>query len=203
METITIEGKLAERVLDDFNKILDQGLADNFSEEDLYHGHAVYEKPTALEGYCLSRDGIKQLINDPSNLSILYHARERQTDHPRYSKSNILSTPSELRVINGGSKGRVFPKDIGMWSPFQVDVIEDIEGPYELQGKKKTYRLTKRGELARQVLDNLIEPKTLPDLVKLLRVHRNIVSSITKHLIQNGFITFFKTIKPFFCRIST
>ena len=80
-------------------------------------------------------------------------------------------------------------------------ILKDLAGrqlveSHELSGKKKTYRLTKRGELARQVLDNLIEPKTLPDLVKLLRVHRNIVSSITKHLIQNGFITFFKTIKP-------
>lgn len=33
---------------------------------------------------------------------------------------------------------------------------------HELQGKNKTYRLTKRGELGRQILDNLIEPKTLP-----------------------------------------
>ena len=80
-------------------------------------------------------------------------------------------------------------------------ILKDLAGrqlveSHELSGKKKTYRLTKRGELARQVLDNLIEPKTLLDLIKLLKVHRNIVSSITKHLIQNGFITFFKTIKP-------
>jgi len=72
----------------------------------------------------------------------------------------------------------------------------DLVEAHVLQGKKKTYRLTKRGELARQVLDNLLEPKTLSDLVRLLRVHRNIVSSITKHLLQNGFITLFKTIKP-------
>ncbi len=67
---------------------------------------------------------------------------------------------------------------------------------HQLQGRKKTYRLTKRGELTRQVLDNLIEPKTLPELVKLLHTHRNIVTSITKHLIQSGFVTLFKTIKP-------
>jgi predicted transcriptional regulator len=67
---------------------------------------------------------------------------------------------------------------------------------HELQGRKKTYRLTKRGELTRQVLDNLIEPKTLPDLVRLLNTHRNIVFSIIKNLIQNGFVTLFKTIKP-------
>ena len=67
---------------------------------------------------------------------------------------------------------------------------------YLISTKQKTYRLTKRGELARQVLDNLIEPKTLPDLVRLLKVHRNIVISITKHLLQHGFITLFKTIKP-------
>lgn len=67
---------------------------------------------------------------------------------------------------------------------------------HELSGKKKTYRLTKRGELARQVLDNLLEPKTLLELVKLLKTHRNVVSSIIKHLIQNGFVTYFKTLKP-------
>jgi len=67
---------------------------------------------------------------------------------------------------------------------------------HELSGKKKTYSLTKRGELARQVLDNLIEPKTLPELVRLLSTHRNVVVSIIKHLIQNGFVTFFRTIKP-------
>jgi DNA-binding PadR family transcriptional regulator len=72
----------------------------------------------------------------------------------------------------------------------------DLVEVHVLQGKKKTYRLTKRGELARQVLNNLLEPKTLPDLVKLLRVHRNIVISITRHLLQNGFVTLFKTIKP-------
>ncbi len=67
---------------------------------------------------------------------------------------------------------------------------------HELKSRKKTYRLTRRGELARQVLDSLIEPKTFPELVKLLKVHRNIVISIIKHLVQNGFITLFKTIKP-------
>lgn len=67
---------------------------------------------------------------------------------------------------------------------------------HELQGRNKTFRLTKRGELARQILDNLIEPKTLIDLVKLLKLHRNIISSVTKHLVQHGFITLFKTMKP-------
>jgi predicted transcriptional regulator len=67
---------------------------------------------------------------------------------------------------------------------------------HELKGRKKTYRLTKRGELARQILNNLIEPKTLPELVKLLKTHRNIVFSIIKHLVQKGSITLFKTIKP-------
>ncbi len=80
-------------------------------------------------------------------------------------------------------------------------ILRDLAGrqlveAHQLTGRKKTYRLTKRGELARQVLDNLIEPRTLPDLVKLLKTHRNVVVSITKHLIQNGFITLFKTIKP-------
>ena len=75
-------------------------------------------------------------------------------------------------------------------------VSRQIVQSHELKGRKKTYMLTKRGELARQVLNDLIEPKTLQELVKLLRTHRNVVMSIIKHLIQNGFITFFKTIKP-------
>jgi hypothetical protein len=75
-------------------------------------------------------------------------------------------------------------------------VSRQLVESHELKGRKKTYRLTKRGELARQVLNNLIEPKTLPDMVRLLNTHRNVVISIIKHLIQNGFVTLFKTIKP-------
>jgi len=67
---------------------------------------------------------------------------------------------------------------------------------HELKGRKKTYRLTKRGELSRQVLNNLIEPKTLSELLRLLKVHRNVVVSIIKHFMQKGFVTIFKTIKP-------
>lgn len=67
---------------------------------------------------------------------------------------------------------------------------------HQLQGRKKTYRLTKRGELARQVLNNLIEPKTLPELIRLLKTHRNIVTSIIKHLVHTGFVSLFKTIRP-------
>lgn len=67
---------------------------------------------------------------------------------------------------------------------------------YQLKGRNKTFRLTKRGELARQILDNLLEPKTILDLVKLLRLHRNVVVSVTKHLIKNGFVTVFKTLRP-------
>ncbi len=67
---------------------------------------------------------------------------------------------------------------------------------HEISGKRKIYRLTKRGELARHVLDSLIEPKTFPELVRLLKTHRKVLFSITKHLIQNGFVTLFKTIKP-------
>jgi DNA-binding PadR family transcriptional regulator len=67
---------------------------------------------------------------------------------------------------------------------------------HELKGKKKTYRLTKRGELARQLLNNLIEPKTRPEMVKLLKTHRAVLTSIIKNLVQNGFVTLFKSIKP-------
>ena len=65
-----------------------------------------------------------------------------------------------------------------------------------LDGKKKTYRLTKKGEFARQIMDNLVEPKTLIDLVKLLKVHRSMVSYFLKSLMMSGFVTIFKTTKP-------
>jgi len=74
--------------------------------------------------------------------------------------------------------------------------VKGLVEHHEISGRKKTYRLTKRGELARQVLDNLIEPKTLLEMVKLLKMHRSLLTSIVKHLAQNGFITFFKSIKP-------
>jgi hypothetical protein len=46
------------------------------------------------------------------------------------------------------------------------------------------------------MFNNLTEPKTLPELVSLLHMHRNILFSIVKNFVQNGFITLFKTIKP-------
>ena len=80
-------------------------------------------------------------------------------------------------------------------------ILNDLAGrelveSHLLSGRKGVYRLTKRGELARQVLDNLVEPKSLVDLVKLLKVHRGIVGSVIKHLARCGFVAVFKTIKP-------
>jgi predicted transcriptional regulator len=70
-----------------------------------------------------------------------------------------------------------------------------VEG-HKISGRRGMYRLTKRGELARQILDNLMEPKSVLDLVKLLKVHRGVVASVTKHLVRSGFVTLFKTVKP-------
>ena len=80
-------------------------------------------------------------------------------------------------------------------------ILKDLSGRqlvecHELQGRSKTFHLTKRGELARQVLDNLIEPRTLKDLVKLLKVPRSIVYAALKHLVQNGFVSIFRTVRP-------
>ena len=98
-------------------------------------------------------------------------------------------TPTELAKL------------LGVHANVITRIIKDLASrelvqSHELQGRKKTYRLTKRGELTRQVLDNLIEPKTLPDLTKMLRLHRNLVFSIIKSLMKNGFITLFKTLRP-------
>lgn len=80
-------------------------------------------------------------------------------------------------------------------------ILRDLAGrelvnSYIISGRKKTYVLTKRGELARQVLDNLIEPKTLSELLKHLKVHHSVAVSIVKHLIQHGFIALFKNMNP-------
>lgn len=80
-------------------------------------------------------------------------------------------------------------------------ILKDLSGRelvqcHQLQGRNKTFHLTKRGEFARQILDNLIEPRTLRDLVGLLKVHRSIVYSALKHLVQNGFVAIFRTIRP-------
>ena len=80
-------------------------------------------------------------------------------------------------------------------------IMRDLAGrelvdSYNISGKKKTYILTKRGELARQVLDNLIEPKTFSELLKHLKAHHTVAVSIIKHLVQHGFVTLFKSMNP-------
>ena len=78
-------------------------------------------------------------------------------------------------------------------------ILRDLAGrelvdSYKISGKKKTYVLTKRGDLTRQVLDYLVEPKTFSELLNHLKVHHSVAISIIKHLIQHGFIALFKTI---------
>jgi DNA-binding HxlR family transcriptional regulator len=72
----------------------------------------------------------------------------------------------------------------------------DLVESYNVSGRKKTYILTKRGELTRQVLDNLIEPKTFSELLKHLKVHHTVAVSIIKHLIQHGFVAIIKNMNP-------
>ena len=75
-------------------------------------------------------------------------------------------------------------------------VGRELADSYNVSGKKKTYVLTKRGELARQVLYNLIEPKTLSEMLRHLRSHHKIAVAVIKHLIQHGFVTILKNINP-------
>jgi DNA-binding MarR family transcriptional regulator len=80
-------------------------------------------------------------------------------------------------------------------------ILRDLAGrelvnSYIISGRKKTYVLTKRGELARQVLDNLIEPKTLSEMLMHLRSHHKIAVAVIKQLIQHGFVTILKNINP-------
>ncbi len=80
-------------------------------------------------------------------------------------------------------------------------IMRDLTGrelvdSYNISGKKKTYILTKRGELTRQVLNDLIEPKTFSEVLKHLKVHHKVAVAVMKHLIQNGFVTLLKSINP-------
>ena len=80
-------------------------------------------------------------------------------------------------------------------------ILRDLAGKelvdfYKISGKKKTYVLTKRGDLTRQVLDYLVEPRTFSELLRHLKVHHKVGISILKHLLQHGFLTLLKTINP-------
>ena len=98
-------------------------------------------------------------------------------------------TPTELAKIL-----KVHPNVI-------TRILKDLGGrelvdSYKVSGKKKTYVLTKRGDLTRQVLGYLVEPRTFSELIKHLKVHHSVAISIIKHLIQHGFIAILKTINP-------
>ena len=98
-------------------------------------------------------------------------------------------TPTELAKLL-----RIHPNVI-------TRIMRDLAGRdlvdfYNVSGKKKTYILTKRGELTRQILDNLIEPKTFSELLKHLKAHHSVAVSIVKHLIQHGFVVLFKNMNP-------
>jgi predicted transcriptional regulator len=80
-------------------------------------------------------------------------------------------------------------------------ILKDLSGKalvesYQISGRKRTYVLTKRGDLAREVLDNLVEPKTFLELKKHLKAHTKIAVSVMKHLLHDGFVTFLKGFHP-------
>lgn len=80
-------------------------------------------------------------------------------------------------------------------------ILKDLAGRElvdfcKISGKKKTYVLTKRGDLTRQVLYYLVEPRTFSELLSHLKVHPKVGIPILKHLIQHGFVTLLKTINP-------
>ena len=80
-------------------------------------------------------------------------------------------------------------------------IMRDLAGrelvdSYNVLGKKKAYILTKRGELARQILDDLIEPKTFSEVLRHLKVHHSVALSVIKHLIQHGFVVILKSVNP-------
>jgi DNA-binding HxlR family transcriptional regulator len=56
--------------------------------------------------------------------------------------------------------------------------------------------LTKRGEVARQVLDYIVVPRTFPELLRHLKIHHRLGISILKELIQHGFVTLFRSMNP-------
>jgi len=89
-------------------------------------------------------------------------------------------------------------KALGVHANVITRILKDLTGrglaeSYGISGGRKTYSLTKRGELARQILDNLVAPKTISELMRHLRTHRNVILSVLRQLIQVGFLTLFKT----------
>ncbi len=72
----------------------------------------------------------------------------------------------------------------------------DLVDSYSISGRKKTYVLTKRGELSRQILDNLIEPKTFSELIRHLKVHHTMAVSLLKDLMRHGLVALLRTMNP-------
>jgi len=98
-------------------------------------------------------------------------------------------TPTELAKIL-----KVHPNVI-------TRILKDLGGRelvdfYKISGRKRTYVLTKRGDLTRQVLDYLVEPRTFSELLKHSKVHHKLGISLLKQLILHGFVTLFKSMNP-------
>ncbi len=148
METRVIKGPLAERVIQDFITIFAEDLTERFSDDDLYHGHAVYEKPTRIEDYCMSESDIQNVIGDPSKLTILYHALELQNRHPKYPYSNIVSTSCFIIQLDKQVKDRLLISDVNelgkmrKWSPFQLNVVKASDGIYTVQNTRVNVEMT-------------------------------------------------------------
>ncbi len=95
-------------------------------------------------------------------------------------------TPTELAKLL-----RVHPNVI---TRIMRDLAErELVDSYQVSGKRKTYVLTKRGDLTRQALDYLVEPRTFSELLRHLRLHHKLGISILKELIQHGFVTLFRS----------
>ncbi len=116
----------------------------------------------------------------------------------------VVSGRKRLEVVKSLFEPRT-PTELSKLLKVHANVITRIMADLQKRGlvelhslprKKKVYRLTSKGELARQVLDNLIEPRSYTDLVKYLKTHRNVIMSLLKCLLKTGFVTCLRTRGP-------
>jgi predicted transcriptional regulator len=103
-----------------------------------------------------------------------------------------------VKLLDGPRTPTEIAKMLKVHANVITRILKDLTGRelvecYQISGNKRTYMLTKKGDLAREVLNNLVEPKTFMELMKHLKAHRKMAVSLVKHVLHDGFVTFLKS----------
>jgi DNA-binding MarR family transcriptional regulator len=75
-------------------------------------------------------------------------------------------------------------------------VARDLVGSSVILARKKTFWLTKKGELAWQVLENLAEPRTFSQVNRCLNADSAVTRPLIRDLVKHGFVTFMRASGP-------